>query len=108
MNLGYLRIKKPNKIMIEHANKLKKAKLDMTTAKMLGHRHILEIEAEAAMYKHAMNLSEEMWKHYSQSSARSKKPNKQLLKSMEQAQIDFQFYSTKYENLMNVIKKRIG
>ena len=104
---SYPKIKKPNVRMMAEARKMAIAKREMQEAKDLGRRHIIEVEAEAAMYKHAMNLSEEMWKHYNEIIARSKKPKKEIVEAREQAEIDFQNYSVKYELMKKHIEKRM-
>jgi len=94
--------------MKEEAKKLGIAKKEMGIEKKLGQKHILEIEAEASMYKHAMNLSEEMWKHYNQIVRNSKKPRKEILEALHQAEVNFTMYSIKYENIKKYLAKRMG
>ena len=105
---NYLKIKKPTAQMIEQAKKMAIARKEMLESKKLGNRHILEVEAETAMYKHAMNLAEEMWKHYNSIIILSKKPKKEHLQSRQQAEIDFQNYSAKYEYMKKHIEKRMA
>lgn len=105
---NYLQIKNPTARMKEEAKKLGIARKEMGAAKKLGQKHILEIEAEASMYKHAMNLSEEMWKHYNQIVRNSKKPKKETLEALHQAEINFTMYSIKYENIKKYLQKRMG
>lgn len=105
---NYPKIKKPSARMVEQARKLAQARKEMLAAKKLGDRHILEIEAESAMYKHAMNVSEEMWKHYNSIIQHSKKPKKSMLNARDQAETDFKIYSLKYENIQKHIEKRIN
>lgn len=105
---GFLRIKNPSLRMKEEAKKLRIAKKEMGIAKKLGNKHILELEAEASMYKHAMNLSNEMWKHYNQIVRNSKKPKKEVLDALHQAEVNFAMYSVKYENIRKYLEKRMG
>ncbi len=105
---GYLTIKKPTARMKYEAKKLGIARKEMALAKKLGQKHIIEIEAEASMYKHAMNLSNEMWKHYNQIVRNSKKPKKEFLEALHQAEVNFAMYSIKYENIKKYLEKRMG
>jgi len=102
---NYSKVKKPNARMLEQAKKMSIAKQEMIKSKELGNRHILELEAEATMYKHAMNLAEEMWKHYNSIHPKSKKRKKEISKSKEMAEFDFKNYSAKYDCLKRTIQK---
>lgn len=104
----YPKIKNPSKQMIDEARKMGQAKNEMLAAKNIGRKHILELEAEAAMYKHAMNLSEEMWKYYAELVSKTKNPSEKMKKALKQTEIDFQHYSIKYKNMQKLIKKRMG
>jgi len=101
-------IKKPTAKMVRQATLMAGARKEMMEARKLGDRHILELEAEAAMFQHAMNLAEEMWKHYQGIVARSKKPKKDVLEARDQAENDFRDYSRKFGHARAALKKRMA
>ena len=101
-------IRKPTPDMIRHAKSLAIAKAENERARSLGDAHILAQEAELEMYKHAMNLSEEMWKHYNQKLARVRKPGARILKGREQAEMDYMMFSQKHEALKRLIQKKMA
>jgi hypothetical protein len=100
-------IRKPTPIMMRYAKSMAIAKAESEKARALGTAHILAQEAELEMYKHAMNLSEEMWKHYNQKASRAKRPSPGALEGREQAEIDFMLFSQKYETLKRLIQRKM-
>ncbi|MEK6958486.1 MAG: hypothetical protein AABW59_00410 [archaeon] len=102
------KIKKPTAAMMMHAKELSRAKAEnISESKILGPGHILAQEAELAMYRHAMNLAEELWKHYNNQIIRSRKPSTRMGQARDQAEKDFKAFSQKQDTLRKYIDKKI-
>jgi hypothetical protein len=101
-------IRKPTPQMMKFARSMAVAKAESEQARKLGVAHILAQEAELEMYKHAMNLSEEMWKHHNGAIARSRKPSARMLQERDQAERDFALFSQKHDSLRRLIEKKMA
>ena len=103
----YPRVKKPKGKILREARMMLAKRNELKHAKPFEKREVHEIRAEVDLYKHAMNLSEELFKHYSTMHPKTPEGKKTIERAIKLAESDFKEFSLRHEVMQDYLKSKI-